>query len=136
MSTNTQANLPTYHILRFDEVVVNRGEGYHKDDGVFTVPRSGVYVNVFAWTIAIPTRGWVSVEIVVDGRGVGASYAHGSDDWDFSTGIVVVQATSGDHVFIRMHQNGSGVINSEPRGRSSLLDGYCFNSFFNELKHY
>ena len=76
MSTNTQSNLPTYHILRFDKVVVNRGEGYHGDDGVFTVPRSGVYV--FAWTIAIPTSGWVSVEIVVDGRVVGSSYAHGS----------------------------------------------------------
>ena len=124
MSTNTQANLPTYHSLRFDEVVANRGEGYHEDDGVFTVPRSGVYV--FAWTIAIPTSGWVSVEIVVDGRVVGSSYAHGSDDWDFSTGIVVVQTTADDHVFIRMHQNGSGVSNSDPRGRSSFSGWLLF----------
>ena len=55
ITTNTQANPPTYHILPFDDVVVNRSEGYHKDDGVFTVPRSRVYV--FAWTIAIPTSG-------------------------------------------------------------------------------
>ena len=104
--------------------MVNRGEGYHEDDGVFTVPRSGVYV--FSWTIAIPTSGWVSVEIVVDGRVVGSSYAHGSDDLDFSTRIVVVQATTGDHVFIRMHHNGSGVINSDPRGRSSFSGWFLF----------
>ena len=27
ITTSTQANLPTYHILQFDEVVVNRGRG-------------------------------------------------------------------------------------------------------------
>ena len=88
------------------------------------MPRSGVYV--FAWTIAIPTSGWVSVEIVVDGRVVGSSYAHGSDDWGFSTGIVVLQTTSDDHVFIRMHQNGSGVINSDSREGSSFSGWLLF----------
>ena len=84
---------------------------------------------------AIPTSGWVSVEIVVDGQVVGWSYAHGSDDWDFSTGIVVVQTTSGDHIFVRMHQNDSGV-RIPQEGDHLFLDGYCFNSFFTGLKHY
>ena len=118
MNTISESNLPVRHILRFDTVIVNEGQGYHQDDGVFTVPPNGKYI--FSWTIATETGGFVSVEIVVDGRVVGSSFANGPYGWDFSTGVVIVQASAGNHVFIRMHQTGSGVIHSDAKGRSSF----------------
>ena len=69
MFANSESNLPVRHILRFDTVIVNEGQGYHQDDGVFTVPRNGK--SIFSWTVAAETGGFVSVEIVVDGRVVG-----------------------------------------------------------------
>nr|XP_022307798.1 EMILIN-2-like [Crassostrea virginica] len=118
MNTNSESNLPVRHILLFGTVIVNEGQGYHQDDGVFTVPRNGKYI--FSWTIATETGGFVSVEIVVDGRVVGSLFANGPYGWDFRTGVVIVQASAGNHVFIRMHQTGSGVIDSDAKGRSQF----------------
>lgn len=32
LSASTAANLPSKHILVFDHVVLNKGQGYHQDD--------------------------------------------------------------------------------------------------------
>ena len=121
MYSNIESNLFVRHIVRFYTVIVNAGQGYHQDDGVFTVPRNGKYI--FSWTVAAETGGFVSVEIVIDRRVVGSSFVNGPYGWDFSTGVVIVQASAGNHVFIRMHQTESGVIDSDAKGRSSF-SGY------------
>ncbi|XP_052693920.1 heavy metal-binding protein HIP-like isoform X2 [Crassostrea angulata] len=119
MSTNTQANLRQHHTLIYDVVKINKGQGYHQDDGIFTVPSSGVYV--FAWTVAIQTHGWASVEIVVNGVVFGSTFADGTlSDWEHGSGIVVVETHTGDHVYVRMQENGNGVVNSNARGRTSF----------------
>lgn len=119
MSTNTQANLRQHHTLIYDVVKVNRGQGYHQDDGIFTVPSSGVYV--FAWTVAIQTHGWASVELAVNGVVFGSTFADGTaSDWEHGSGIVVVETHTGDHVYVRMQENGNGVVNSNARGRTSF----------------
>lgn len=94
------------------------GDGYHAGDGIFTVPSSGLYV--FAWTVAVPDPGWASVEIVVNAEVLGSTFAHGPTGWDDGAGIIVVHVNAGDHVFIRMQENGSGPIYSNVRGRTSF----------------
>ncbi|XP_062570591.1 uncharacterized protein LOC134232609 [Saccostrea cucullata] len=59
MSTDTASSLHEHHTLIFDTVKVNKGQGYHKDDGIFILPRSGVYV--FASTVAEINGGFASV---------------------------------------------------------------------------
>lgn len=120
MSTDTPANLRQHHTLIYDVVKINKGQGYHQDDGIFTVPSSGVYV--FAWTVATQTHGWASVEIVVNGEVCGSTFADDDDggDWDYGTGIVVVETHTGGHVYVRMQENGSEVVNSNARGRTSF----------------
>lgn len=119
MSTNTPPNLRQHHTLIYDVVKVNRGQGYHQDDGIFTVPSSGVYV--FAWTVAIQTHGWASVELAVNGVVFGSTFADGTaSDWEHGSGIVVVETHTGDHVYVRMQENGNGVVNSNARGRTSF----------------
>lgn len=119
MSTNTPANLRQHHTLIYDVVKINKGQGYHQDDGIFTVPSSGVYV--FTWTVAVKSYGWASTELVINGVVFGATYAHGeSRDWDHSSGNVVVETHTADHVYIRMQENGMDVVVSNERGRSSF----------------
>ena len=126
LSTNTPANLRQHHTLIFDFVKVNRGQGYHNDDGIFTVPSSGVYV--FAWSVNIQDpAAWASTEIVVNGVVCGSTFADGgTGSFDYGTGIVVVEVHNGDHVYIRMQENGDGVINSNARGRTSFLGWKLF----------
>ena len=95
------------------------GDGYHVGDGIFIVPSSGLYV--FAWTVGVQNHGWASVEIVVNAEVLGSAFADCSSTscWDDGAGIIVVHVNAGDHVFIRMQENGIGPINSNARGRTS-----------------
>ena len=94
------------------------GDGYHVGDGIFIVPSSGLYV--FAWTVTVQVHGWASVEIIVNAEVLGSAFADGPTSWDDGTGIIVVHVNAGDHVFIRMQENGIGPINSNARGRTSF----------------
>ncbi|XP_062607508.1 uncharacterized protein LOC134269330 [Saccostrea cucullata] len=119
MSTDTASGLHEHHTLIFDTVMVNKGQGYHKDDGIFILPRSGVYV--FASTVAVKNGGFASVEIVINGQIAGSVFAHGDPtNWDEGTGLIIVEGNVGDHVYIRMHENGWGVVNSNGRARTSF----------------
>lgn len=75
---------------------------------------------MFAWTIAVQTNGWASVEIVVNGSVSGSAFASSSTAWDEAAGLIIVNVNAGDHVYIRMHENGNGVVSSNGRGRTSF----------------
>lgn len=108
-------------------VSVNKGQGYHRDDGIFIVPSSGVYV--FVWAVAIENNGWASVELVVNGEVFGSAFADddGNGGWDHGTGVAVVETHTGDHVYIRMHDIGEGVVHSDGKGRTSFSGWKLFS---------
>ncbi|XP_062594747.1 complement C1q-like protein 4 [Saccostrea cucullata] len=97
------SDLPTKHISVYDTVITNYGNGYHKEDGIFTVPQHGIYV--FPWTVAVADGEWINAEIVLNGSPFGSITADtgeaGSYDGGFSTGIAIKEVSTGDHVFIR-----------------------------------
>jgi hypothetical protein len=47
----TTPTISEQHLLRFDVVKTNQGNGYHPNTGVFMVPETGIYV--FTWTIRV-----------------------------------------------------------------------------------
>lgn len=100
LSTSTQSGLRQHHTLVFDSVRVNKGNGYNKGDGIFVVPQT--------------------VEIVVNGEVIGSAFADGPGAWDQGSGIVLVEVNTGDHVFLRMQENGQNVVNSNARGRTTF----------------
>lgn len=118
LSTSTQSGLRQHHTLVFDSVRVNKGNGYNKGDGIFIVPQTGVYV--FTWTVTVQVHGWASVEIVVNEEVIGSAFADGNTSWDEGSGIVLVEVNTGDHVFLRMQENGMHVVNSNARGRTTF----------------
>ena len=90
---------PTRHTLIYDTVKLNRGNGYHSDDGIFIVPHTGTYA--FAWTFGVSINGYADTEIVINGHKYGRAFAKGDgESVDFGTGFVIANVNGGDHVFI------------------------------------
>ena len=66
IASDTTHRLQTHQTLIYDTVKLNKGNGYHGDDGIFIVPRTGIYA--FAWTQGVSNHGWVTTEIAINGQ--------------------------------------------------------------------
>ena len=113
-------NVGGHHILLFDIIKSNLGQGLHPTMGVFSAPKSGVYV--FTWTIRVYDNSYHSIELVVNGQVVGAlcSYS-GAGDNDTGSTTAVVSINEGEDVYLRTRINyNGGVISSDSYGYSSF----------------
>ena len=111
IASDTTHELQTHQTLIYDTVKLNKGNGYHGDDGIFIVPHTGTYA--FAWTLGVSNVGWVTTEIVINGQKYGRAFADGDDKTDdvgFGTGFVIAEVNVGDHVYIRTHDNSHPVL--------------------------
>ncbi|XP_048743857.2 uncharacterized protein LOC125657223 [Ostrea edulis] len=121
-SIHTSA-LEVKHVIVYDVVVTNRGNGYHGDDGIFIVPQTGVYV--FTWTVVVQEGEYIELEIVLNDSPFGSIIADtvnpASGDWDCSTGIAVKEVNAGDHVYIRtFNHDAHTIIYSGTKARTSF----------------
>ncbi|CAC5406912.1 unnamed protein product [Mytilus coruscus] len=57
-------NLEMESTVVFDTIVINEGSHYNNYDGVFVVPRDGLYL--FSWTVSSYGASFVMTELVVD----------------------------------------------------------------------
>ena len=111
IALDTTHKLQMHQTLIYDTVKLNKGNGYHSDDGIFIVPRTGIYA--FAWTQGVSNIGWATTEIAINGQTYGRAFADGdqaTDDVGFGTGFVIAEVNAGDHVYIRMHDTGFPVL--------------------------
>lgn len=96
-------SLPSiHHILVFNAIKTNIGEGYNKHSGMFTAPAAGVYV--LTCTIYSGDHGATAFGIFVNDGMVGSTFGETDDvggDYDSETAIVVVSLNQNDDVYIR-----------------------------------
>lgn len=102
LSHDSSGPLPRHHILKFDMVPLNKGNGYKAFDGIFIAPTSGTYV--FSWSFMSDVHGNVITELTKNADVIGNRFADSLNSavYDFSTGTVVVDILQGDHVYVRM----------------------------------
>ena len=116
-----ERNIGTHHQLVFDVPVTNHGNGYNKHTGIFTAPRSGVYV--FSFTI-FPDRGSsIAVNIYRNSEVVGQVYSLiGNPNFSGTSMVAVLSMTIGDVTFIRTSSTtpSSGSIFSNTDVKSSF----------------
>ncbi|XP_062572543.1 uncharacterized protein LOC134234480 [Saccostrea cucullata] len=119
-STNSPPNLSLHHVIVFDVNPVNKGHGYHKDNGIFEAPRSGTYM--FLWSIYTYPRGYIGTELVVNGNVVGGAVAdsHPDDGINSCTGVAIAEVSAGDHVYLRISPTAVNYIWSSSNGRSTF----------------
>ncbi|XP_056003350.1 uncharacterized protein LOC130046563 [Ostrea edulis] len=126
LSIDSTGPLPAHHILKFDSVSLNKGHGYNAYDGIFVAPTSGTYV--FTWSIMAGTHGNVFSQLMKNSDIVGSRVADSttSGEWDFSTGIVVVDVNQGDHVYVQLGMASKGKVLSVVYSRTTF-SGWALN---------
>ncbi|XP_061172926.1 uncharacterized protein LOC133182192 [Saccostrea echinata] len=124
LSTNSAPNLSVHHLIVYDVIHINRGNGYNKGDGIFIAPVTGVYA--FHFSVCIAKGGgfsWVPLQLTLNGNVLGATFEEGLDSNvgnHCSSGLAISDVNVGDHVFVRTQQTTSGAIHSSPVGRTSF----------------
>lgn len=114
LSKDSNGPLSLHHILKFDVVPLNKGNGYNVFDGIFIVPVPGTYV--FTWSFMSEAHRYVYTELMKNSDIIGTRYADSTTItvWDFATGVVVVDVSQGDHIYIRMGIRSRGKVPSKP----------------------
>jgi len=89
-----------------DFQVIDVGDGYNNQDGIFDVPVTGVYV--FTYTI-YTAHHYVRTELVINGEVKTASMADGETvgETHSSSATIVSPANAGDHVLVRRADTNS-----------------------------
>ena len=108
------------HVMVFDVVKTNAGNGYHPSTGVFIVPESGIYV--FSWSFRNSDRHYHSTELMVNKTVESVIHLHtGAGSWLSGTGVAVLHVNKGDDVYVRISAlSHYGDIHSDNYGRSSF----------------
>ena len=129
LSKDSSGPLPIHHVLTFDVVTLNKGQGYNPFDGIFIVPVAGTYV--FTWSFMSEPHGSVYTQLMKNADVIGTRYADSASAtvWDFSTGVVVVGVARGDHVYVRLGSDSQGKVGSVAHSRSTF-SGWLLNLIF------
>ncbi|XP_062619270.1 complement C1q subcomponent subunit A-like, partial [Saccostrea cucullata] len=110
------------HIIDFDVIQINLGNGFHTLSGMFIAPHPGLYV--FTWVIQSTWNGIAYTQLMRNSEVAGEIVADSSHTTEFhsATGVVVLQLNQGDEVYVRRNPNQptSGHIISRPGYRSSF----------------
>lgn len=120
--TNAEINPGAHHIIVYDHLMANSGNGYSKYTGAFTAPRQGMYV--FSW-FCRPTNLY-SNRIDTQQRRAGIIYVQADDTPNGVTGLAVIQVQQGDVVMVRSKPgyNPRGNIFSDNNMKTSF-SGWC-----------
>ncbi|XP_062615515.1 multimerin-2-like [Saccostrea cucullata] len=120
MSANLPANVATpHHVLIFDHVRTNIGNGYHPSTGVFIAPETGVYV--FMWNFMNGGGSYHSTQLMINSEEWGIVHTHTAPNtWTQVTGCVVAHVNKGDDVFVKTSGSSSGLIYSDINGKTSF----------------
>ncbi|XP_069114652.1 uncharacterized protein [Argopecten irradians] len=105
-------------IMIFNNKLLDQGNGYNPQDGIYTVPVSGTYV--ITWKVISEINTFIYTALIVNGVEKGHSLTNSEDitDKHQSTAIVVLRLEEGDHLFIRVTKTNTGNV------VSSTLHGY------------
>ena len=119
-STNIPASeVTSNHVLVYDIVTTNVGNGYHAPTGVFIVPESGIYV--FSWSFRNADHSQHSTQLMVNNNDVGLTHARISEGSITTSGLAVLHVNKGDDVYVRISAlSHYGDIHSDNYGRSSF----------------
>lgn len=110
--SNNEPTIGSHHLLIFDHALLNVGNGYHPNSGVFIAPKSGIYV--FMWTLRLYDQSIVLVVNGIDYTSIynrafdhdGTLHTIGADE--SVTGYAVARVNQGDDVFLRTHSAYKG----------------------------
>lgn len=96
--TNAERNPGQDHVIVYDHIMTNSGNGYSKHTGAFTAPEEGMYV--FSWTTFEDPRSYFPIELIHNSVRAGIVFVQGDTTYNGVTGLVVIQLQQGDVVMV------------------------------------
>ena len=100
----TLTHLGINHVIPFDKVLLNEGNGLNTNTGIFHCSQSGVYL--FSLTIESHNKGAIVAKLVVDGNNQLDIVTDGSGGHYQTAGATaIVRLTSGQSVWVATYQN-------------------------------
>ena len=104
-NAHIRTHLAAGHVLKCDQVIFNDGNHYNAFTGIFTVPRTAVYMFSFTFATAFQNK-WLWVKLVVNNRmivqsGTDAQY----DDHVVNGGnTAILRLTQGESVWLEVEK--------------------------------
>jgi len=86
--------------IKFDDVRLNLGNGYHPGHGLFIAPRAGIYL--FSAAILTNNGAEVRAAMTLNGQTFAVLYGHGDNGrYDQGSQTVVLRLYTNDEVYVR-----------------------------------
>lgn len=122
--TNAEKKPGAHHIIVYDHVTTNSGNGYSKYTGAFTAPTQGMYV--FSWTTFADPHSYFPIELTHNNSRADIIYVDAGGTPNGVTGLAVIQVQQGDVVMLRSSPgfNPRGNIYSDNNMKTSF-SGWC-----------
>ncbi|XP_060068273.1 uncharacterized protein LOC132548425 [Ylistrum balloti] len=107
VSLSKGATLHVNEVIVYSTVMTDIGRGYNQHDGIYIVPKSGVYV--FTWTTVSSLHSNIGTSLIINGsvEGLLGSFGGNINNYQSATGVIVKAVTAGDHVYIKNNMNGA-----------------------------
>ena len=111
------------HTIKFDQIILNDGNAYNQYSGVFTVPRSGVYLLTFTFDVY---DNWQStgLKLVVNNRNIVDGIAESNGNKHSMAGnTVIIRLARGEVVRIEAYYSADGEIVSISTSKLATFSG-------------
>ena len=117
-------NMSMGYTIKMDKVYLNDGSAYNTQTGVFSVPRSGVYLltyTIYDYRVAHK----LEVELVVDNKSMGSAKAEatGIDHQVQATKILILPLNAGQSVWLQTYYEITNSIYSGSYNRFTTFSG-------------
>ena len=116
-----------HQTIIFDYIATSVGGGYHSSHGLFTAPKSGIYI--FSASILLKPSAYLEAFIVKNGNAFKGIYVNGLDHNGFAqgSGTAVVQLSVGDDVWVQTSDwSGTDVTLRDAGGYTSFMGCLIF----------
>jgi hypothetical protein len=119
-------NLGADQAIVYNKVLLNKGAAYNVYNGVFTAPKSGVYI--FSWSSAARKIGaifdiWVSLVVNASTQTTAVAESRDAVYDHQGSSTVIIHVNKGDIVWTKRLSGGGAEIHSEPERRVSSFTG-------------
>ena len=111
------------HTIKFDQIILNDGNAYNQYSGVFTVPRSGVYLLTFTFDVY---DNWQStgLKLVVNNRNIVDGIAESNGNKHSMAGnTVIIRLARGEVVRLEAYYSPDGEIVSTSTSKLATFSG-------------
>lgn len=95
---NEIVDVPNQHLIKMTSVILNEGNGYNANDGIFFCPKSGLYL--FHWSAMPPLQKSLYLNLMVNGVSYARIHSNSNPSYQTSSNLAIVRLNAGDHVFL------------------------------------